>query len=189
MKYCHSALDRSEYSVVKVPAVWSVPKNQYFQGPVTKIKTLPGATVDSLCPLILARALFVHVYLFFNENAMLHHPHCTSKAWFCHTSRARINMKFHDFRTCWASKSVSSRRSILNVDFCVKTPTGVTILLAKHQNHQNTQGNCRFFERWRVDKKTPPNHQILTSLKRYKNNGLDLKLTYFGTSNTSNSSK
>jgi hypothetical protein len=47
---------------------------------VTKIETLPGATGPSLSSLILARALFAHVYWFFNENAMLHHPNGTSKA-------------------------------------------------------------------------------------------------------------
>ena len=31
--------------------------------------------------------------------------------------------------------------------FALKPPTGVTILLAKHQNHKKTQGTCRFFER------------------------------------------
>jgi hypothetical protein len=73
--------------------------------------------------------------------------------------------------------------------FALKPPRESQFCSPNTNTINKTQGICRFFERWRIDKKTPPNHQILTSLKRYTNNGLDLNLTSFDTSNTSKSSK
>ena len=93
------------------------------------------------------RRLFAHVYWFFNENAMQHHPNGTSKAHFLFQyQHGKTNifetMTFHDFGPCRAPKMKPSRRRILIVYFCFKTPARIKIppfqTTSKHQNHSNT---------------------------------------------------
>ena len=89
------------------------------------------------------RRLFAHVYCFFNENAMQHHPNGTSKAQHFQYSHGKYSifetMTFHDFGPCRAPKMKPSRRRILIVDFCFKTPARINIppfqTTSTHQNH------------------------------------------------------
>ena len=54
------------------------------------------------------------------------------------------------WRTLKSSILIPYEPPRLSVDFCFKTPTRVTFLLAKHQNHHKTSGKQCKINRWRI---------------------------------------